>query len=135
MSTMRAKAILERRGFSGEAFLALHKLATSHADKRGGQHTNGGCRNGRCDYGSPTCAAWHGIGEAIVEMDRELEGARAQNAELVEALREVLDFVPPPSSWPQCAYPECAACQARNAHDKASALLSRVDARIAVEKP
>lgn len=31
-----------------------------------------------------TCAAWHGIGEVIVEMDRELERARAENAELAE---------------------------------------------------
>ena len=122
MSTFKAKAIMERRGFSGEAFLALHKLATSHADKRGGQHTNGGCRNGRCDYGVATCAAWHGIGEAIVEMDRELEGVRAENAELAEALVSEHGANSTYDAGPGCG---CKTCR----------LLSRIDARIAGEKP
>lgn len=55
---MRAKWLLEQHGFSDEDFMALHRAMRSHADKRGGQHTNGGCGRGRCDYGSPTCAAW-----------------------------------------------------------------------------
>jgi len=67
MGAIRTRGILERYGFSREQFGVLHELAARHHDRKGGQHTNGGCRGGRCDYGSPSCAAWSQLLEIIEE--------------------------------------------------------------------
>ena len=75
------------------------------------------------------------IDDLVSSLRADVRDLLYENAELVEALREVLDFTELPARWPGCAYPDCNGCKARAAHDKASALLARIDARTAQEKP
>lgn len=53
MSVVRAMNVLQRLGFSKEQFEVLHKFFRQHGHDafKGGQHTNCGCHDGRCDYG------------------------------------------------------------------------------------
>ncbi len=65
--SIKAMMDLERMGFPRESFGVLHAFFRQHAHDsfKGGQHTNGGCHDGRCDFGSPECAAWTELMEVI----------------------------------------------------------------------
>ncbi len=76
MGAIRASYILARHGFDREKFIALCRLASTHEGYRGGQHTNGGCHDGRCDFGSPACAAWTELCDIIEHNLREPEPSK-----------------------------------------------------------
>lgn len=67
MSAIKARYNLAQMGFSAEKFDLLWAFFRKHGHDgfKGGQHTNGGCRAGRCDYFQPECAAWNELMELL----------------------------------------------------------------------
>jgi hypothetical protein len=72
VSVYGAFRALKEMGVTEEDFRTLNDFVRSrgHEAHKGGQHTNGGCRDGRCDYGSPECRAWTAMCEAIARWAR-----------------------------------------------------------------
>jgi hypothetical protein len=70
MSVVKAAGALERRGYRTGGLPGLQKFAMSHGDvPKGGMSTNGGCRHGQCDRGSPICETFTALCEALVEAE------------------------------------------------------------------
>ena len=67
MSYARAYYKLKNLGFTVDDFHEINRLISSHPKSKGGQHTNGGCGRGRCDYGDPACAAWTRLLEILAD--------------------------------------------------------------------
>lgn len=86
----RPLKVLEGHGIPRDSLTALNDLVRQHKHEghKGGQHTNGGCHGGRCDFGSPACSAWTALLEVV--------GRHMTPAEEVEkALAPVLPKAPP----------------------------------------
>lgn len=71
MSAVRAAGRLRQRHLDTEWLAALQKVV--HVGHEGGMHTNGGCRDGRCDYGAPACRAFTTLMRIVVEELPDME--------------------------------------------------------------
>lgn len=69
MSAFKARNALCEMGLDkGDATTVLSFLQKhAHDDYTGGMHTNGGCHDGRCDYGCALCRAFTAMCAALAK--------------------------------------------------------------------
>jgi hypothetical protein len=73
MSVAHAQLALEQLGLPKEQFQVIHALVLKHRHDgfpAGGQHVNGGCHRGSCDFFCAECAAWTSLLAAVGSLVR-----------------------------------------------------------------